>query len=90
MSEIMSPLGQRKGERPVFSIATANIIKAMYTFNLTRYIMITGLTLDTNTDKKGIRTRLLSFIMRLSFPSIITDKKKEYMLTNGIGWKIKD
>ena len=77
---VISTLGQPKGEKPVFSQATTHIIKAMNSLNVKRYIMITGLTLNTPSDKKSIRTKLLSKIMKLSFPEIIADKQNEYSI----------
>jgi putative NADH-flavin reductase len=77
---VISTLGQRKDELPVFSLAACNIIQAMNKFGIKRYIVITGLTLDTPEDNKGFRTRLLSRIMKFSFPAIIADKQQEYLL----------
>jgi putative NADH-flavin reductase len=77
---VISALGQPKGEKPVFSQATSHIIRAMANLNVRRYIMITGLTLDTARDRKSFRTKLLSGIMKLFFPAICADKQKEYTL----------
>ncbi len=87
---VISTLGQTKNEKPVFSLAVKNIIKAMSTVNISRYIVITGLTLDTPFDKKSIRTRLLSKMIRLLFKAIIIDKQKEYSLLSGsnLDWTI--
>ncbi|HLO59889.1 MAG TPA: SDR family oxidoreductase [Bacteroidales bacterium] len=89
-SAVISTLGQTKGESPVFSQATVNIIKAMNALNVHRYIMITGLTLDTIHDNKSFRTRLLSKIMKLSFPDIIADKQKEYsfLSASNLNWTV--
>jgi putative NADH-flavin reductase len=89
-SSVISTLGSSKGENPVFSQAAGNIIKAMNDLNVKRYIMITGLTLDTINDKKSFRTKLLSAIMKLSFPSIIKDKQKEYSILSGsnLDWTV--
>jgi len=77
---VISTLGQTKGEAPIHSISALTIIKAMNALNVSRYIVITGLSIDTPFDKKGLKTRLLSRLMRLSFPSVIADKQKEYAL----------
>ena len=79
-SSVISTLGQPKGEKPIFSQATSNIIKAMISLDIRRYIMITGLTLDTDYDKKSFRSRLLSKIMKLSFPAIVADKQNEFSI----------
>jgi putative NADH-flavin reductase len=87
---VISTLGPSKGESPIFSHATGNVIKAMNALNVQRYIMITGLTLDTIHDKKSFRTRLLSKIMKLSFPAIIADKQKEYSILSesNLDWTV--
>jgi putative NADH-flavin reductase len=89
-SSVISTLGSSKGETPIFSQAASNIIKAMNDLNVKRYIMITGLTLNTIHDKKSFKTRLLSKIMKLSFPAIIADKQKEYSLLSesNLDWTV--
>lgn len=87
---VISTLGQTKGESPVFNQSARNIIQAMNSLNISRYIVITGLTIDTPFDKKSFRTRLLSKIMKISFPAIIADKQKEYSLLSesNLDWTI--
>lgn len=75
---VISTLGQPKGESPIFSQATRNIIAAMKVLKIQRYILVTGLGLNTPYDKKSFRTRLLSKFLKLSFPAIIADIQKEY------------
>jgi putative NADH-flavin reductase len=87
---LISTLGQRKGEKPVFGGAADNITDAMKSLKITRYIMVTGLTLDTEQDRKSLRTRLMSRFMKLSFPAIIADKQKEFALIkdSGLDWTV--
>ena len=87
---VISTLGQTKGESPVFNQSTRNIIQVMNSLNISRYIVITGLTIDTPYDKKGLRTRLLSKIMKLIFPVVIADKQKEYSILSesNLDWTI--
>jgi putative NADH-flavin reductase len=87
---VLSTLGQGKGESPVFSLGTANVIKAMNSLAIKRYIMVTGLTLDIEGDKKSLRTKLLSKIMKLSFPAIIADKQVEYSILSAsdLDWTV--
>jgi len=75
---VISTLGQSKGELPVFSVAAQNITRAMNSLNIQRYLVVTGLTLDTPHDKKSFGTKLQSRIMRICFPAIIANKQKEY------------
>jgi putative NADH-flavin reductase len=87
---VISTLGQTKGENPPFSQATANIVKAMNALNVKRYIVITGLTIDTIHDKKRFRTKLLSRIMKICFPAVIADKQKEYdiLTDSNLDWTV--
>jgi putative NADH-flavin reductase len=87
---VISTLGQRKGENPVFAATTGNIIKAMNSLQLKRYILLTGLTLDTPDDKKSPGTKFKSFLMKILFGKIILDKQNEYNLLLGsdLDWTI--
>ncbi len=56
---VISTLGQPKGEEPIFSEATANVIRSMNECGIKRYFLITGLNVDTTLDKKNQKQRLL-------------------------------
>lgn len=77
---VISTLGQTKGEDPVFSIAAQNIVRAMEALHIKRYIVLTGLTLETPFDDKGFQTKMKSLVMRLLFRKIIADKQNEYKI----------
>lgn len=77
---VISTLGQTKGEDPVFSIAAQNIVRAMEALQIKRYIVLTGLTLETPLDDKGFQTKMKSLVMRLLFGKIIADKQNEYKI----------
>lgn len=87
---VMGTLGQRKGEAPPFSQTTANVLQAMGALGITRYIAVTGLSIHVPTDRKGLRTRLLSWVMRRSFPATIADKQQEYEMLagSGVNWTL--
>lgn len=87
---LISTLGQSKGEDPVFSQAAKNIVKAMNASQIKRYIVLTGLTLDTQFDKKSFQTRTRSLAMKLLFRKIIRDKQKEYEILqdSNLDWTI--
>lgn len=87
---VISTLGQTKGEDPVFSRAATNIVKAMESRQIKRYIVLTGLTLDTPSDKKGFSTRMKSSAMKLFFKRIILDKQEEYNILkeSNLDWTI--
>jgi len=77
---VISTLGQTKGEDPVFSIAAQNIVRAMEALQIKRYIVLTGLTLETPFDDKGFQTKMKSLVMRLLFSKIIRDKQNEFRI----------
>jgi hypothetical protein len=77
---VISTLGQRKGELPVLSHATTHIVQAMCDRNISRYIVVTGLTIDIPGDKKSCRTKILSRIIKYFFASVIADKQKEFSI----------
>ncbi len=54
---IISTLGQPKGESSIFSQATGNVIQSMNEFNVKRYILTTGLNVDTPFDNKSPKTK---------------------------------
>jgi putative NADH-flavin reductase len=87
---LVSTLGQDKTEAPIFSKATNNILKAMDKVNMKRFILVTGITLDAIGDKKGFKTKLLSKIMKLSFPAIVADKQNQYsiLLESNVDWTV--
>jgi putative NADH-flavin reductase len=87
---VISTLGQRQGEPPVLSKATTNIVRAMREWNIDRYIVITGLSIDIPGDRKSFRTKLLSRMMKWFFSSVIADKKKEFsvLAASSLQWTL--
>jgi len=87
---VISTLGQTKGEDPVFSLAAKNIVKAMEAFEIKRYIVLTGLTLDTQFDNKGFKTTMKTMVMKFLFRKIILDKQNEYKILqdSNLDWTI--
>lgn len=75
---VISTLGQPRDEPPIFSTASANIIRAMIERQINRYIVVTGLSIDVPEDRKGLETAQASAYMRQYFPAIIADKQKEH------------
>jgi len=83
-------LGQPPSELSIFSPATKNIIQAMNECNVSRYILITGLNVDTPFDEKSIQTKLATDWMYTNFPKTTADKQLEYnILANSkIDWTL--
>ena len=87
---ILSTLGQPKGEKSIFSDATKNIIKAMTEYDITRYILTTGLNVDTPFDKKSEIVKFGTEWMKTNYPETTLDKQVEYELLaqSNIDWTL--
>jgi putative NADH-flavin reductase len=77
---VISTLGQPKGEDPIFSPATTHVIRSMNEHGIKRYILITGLNVDTPYDKKSAKTAFGTDWMKKNYPETTADKQKEYEL----------
>lgn len=74
----------------VFSEATTNILRAMESHSIQRYIVITGLNVDTPMDNKGSKTQWGTNYMKENFPKTTSDKQLEYQLLNDstVNWTL--
>ncbi len=61
---IISTLGQPKSEPSIFSQATRNVLAAMQAWKIKRYIVTTGLNVDTPLDQKGPMTQARHWWMK--------------------------
>lgn len=87
---VISMIGQPKGESSIFSQATKNVIRAMNHFGIRRYIVTTGLNVDTPSDKKSIKTKLATDWMKVHFPETTADKQVEFnvLSDSGVHWTL--
>jgi len=87
---VISTLGQPKGETTIFSQATQNVIRAMGECNVKRYLLITGLNVDTPFDKKGPKTKFGTDWMKTNYPETTSDKQVEYevLVNSDVDWTI--
>lgn len=74
---VISALGQPKGEKTIFSDATSNIIKA-FSSEKGRYILITGLSVDSPFDSKNKSVIAATKWMHENYQETTFDKQKEY------------
>ncbi|KMQ68406.1 epimerase [Chryseobacterium sp. FH2] len=77
---VISTLGQPKGEKSIFSDAAENIIKAMNFYGIKRYIVTTGLSVNTPFDNKNEKVKMATDWMYQNYPETTNDKQKEYDL----------
>ncbi|PWW29174.1 NAD(P)-dependent oxidoreductase [Chryseobacterium sp. AG844] len=87
---VMSTLGQPKGEKSIFSDAAKNIIKAMNHYGGKRYIVTTGLSVNTASDHKSERVKMATDWMYQNYPETTADKQKEYelLLESDLDWTL--
>lgn len=83
-------LGQPISETSIFSQATSNILKAMEVSGIQRYIVITGINVDTPFDKKSLKTQFATDWMYTNYPNSTADKQKEYdiLSASNIDWTL--
>jgi len=87
---VMSTLGQPKGEKSIFSDAAKNIIKAMNHHGTSRYIVTTGLSVNTPSDQKNERVKMATDWMYQNYPETTADKQKEYeiLMESNLAWTL--
>ncbi|QEE49384.1 NAD-dependent epimerase/dehydratase family protein [Flavobacterium alkalisoli] len=81
---VISVLGMGVSPNPtdIFTTSTGNILSAMKKLNIKRYIVITGLNVDTPTDSKSPNSKAATNWMYEYFPATTKNKQEEYeMLT---------
>ena len=85
---VISMLGQPAGEPPIFSQATRNVLAAMRQYNIRRYIVTTGLSVDASTDHKSDHVQEATGWMNTHYPQTTADKQVEYQLlsSSNIDW----
>ncbi|RDC66220.1 NAD(P)-dependent oxidoreductase [Adhaeribacter pallidiroseus] len=71
-------LGQPASKPTLFSQATTHILQAMQAHAISRYIAITGLNVNTPSDKKSPKTQAATGWMYTHYPISTQDKQTEY------------
>lgn len=83
-------LGIPASEPTIFNQSTVNIIKAMNELNVHRYIVTTGLNVDTPFDNKSQKTALGTDWMKKTFPVSTANKQSEYeiLVASNVDWTV--
>jgi len=83
-------LGVPPSEPNIFSQATTNVIRAMQELGIRRYILTTGLNVDTPSDQKSPKTQFGTDWMKTHYPASTADKQIEYQLltTSNLNWTL--
>lgn len=87
---VISTIGQRGNGLPIFSAATANIIRAMQEQHIQRYLVTTGLSVNTLMDQKSPWVMQATDWMYAHYPQTTNDKQNEYELlqNTGLDWTL--
>ena len=73
-------MGIPPSEPTIFTASTENILKAMKAQGISRYIVITGLNVDTPFDNKGPKAKIATEWMHSTYPASTQNKQEEYEL----------
>ena len=89
---VISALGMGKpaSEKTIFTQVTANIIKVMETLGLKRYLVITGINVDTPFDDKDAKTQFATKWMYGNYPVSTANRQKEYdiLTESNLDWTL--
>ncbi|MFP3377640.1 SDR family oxidoreductase [Bacillus sp. SIMBA_069] len=87
---VINAVGQRKNESYIFSTVTKHILEAMKEFEIKRYILISGGSLDVTGDQKGIVNKIGATLFKVFLSKMMQDKYKELQTIQGsnIDWTI--
>jgi len=73
-------MGIPASEPTIFSESTTHVLQAMQAFNVQRYIVTTGLNVDTPFDHKTGKTAMATEWMKNTYPVSTANKQLEYEL----------
>jgi len=73
-------MGQPASEKTIFIQSTSNILTALKALDLKRYIVITGINVDSPADEKDAKTQFATKWMYDNYPVSTADRQKEYDL----------
>jgi len=88
---VISALGQPRGENAsIFSQASRHVVRAMQVHGIKRYIVTTGLHVNTPADQKEAKVQFATSWMHETFPDITQDKQVEYefLTQQDIDWTL--
>lgn len=79
---VINTFGQPNKDLPIYSIVTKNILTIMDEFKISRYIGVTGGSLNIKGDNKSFLNKIGAKIFEIFFSQMIIDKKKELSILN--------
>ncbi|MDJ1477939.1 SDR family oxidoreductase [Bacillus sp. LS15-K4] len=87
---VINAIGQPKNESYIFSTVTKHILEAMKEFEIKRYILISGGSLNVTGDQKGIVNKIGDTLFKVFLSKMMQDKYKELQTIQGsdVDWTI--
>ncbi|MDC6155320.1 SDR family oxidoreductase [Bacillus albus] len=87
---VINAVGQPKNESYIFSTVTKHILEVMKEFEIKRYILISGGSLDVTEDQKGIINKIGATLFKAFLSKMMQDKYKELQTIQGsdVDWTI--
>ncbi|MDA1879864.1 SDR family oxidoreductase [Bacillus thuringiensis] len=87
---VVNAVGQPKNESYIFSAVTKHVLEAMKEFEIKRYILISGGSLNVTGDQKGMVNKIGATLFKLFLPKMMQDKYKELQTIQGsdVDWTI--
>ncbi|MGN4896106.1 SDR family oxidoreductase [Bacillus cereus group sp. MYBK14-3] len=87
---VINAVGQPKNESYIFSTVTKHILEVMKQFEIKRYILISGGSLDVTGDQKGIINKIGATLFKAFLSKMMQDKYKELQTIQGsdVDWTI--
>lgn len=79
---VINTFGQPIKDIPIYSSVTNNILTIMDEFKITRYIGVTGGSLNIKGDNKSFLNKIGAKIFEIFFSKMMIDKKKELGILN--------
>lgn len=87
---VISTLGQPRNEPSIFSEASKNVVQVMNVLGIKRYILTTGINVNSSSDQKDPKTKFATDWMHENFPEITKDKQVEhdFLVQSDIDWTL--
>jgi len=87
---VINKIGQPVGEKSIFTDATKNVIQSMNLHGISKYIVITGLNVETPHDHKNEKVKIATNWMYENYPNTTKDKQDEYeiLLLSNLDWTL--
>jgi putative NADH-flavin reductase len=87
---VISTIGPSKSEATINSIAVTHLIKVMRNLRIKRYIEVAGWGIQAENDKKGLKTRLVGWIIRKVVPARAKARQNVYEMlrASNLDWTL--